>query len=219
MIGWVITIRPVSKAKANVRHAFIEPDELARLIACCDDEDLRDFLDFFGWTSMRPGELSSLRWQEYDEEAQTITVRAAFAKLGESRALPVFGPLVAILDRRKAVRKGEFIFHTHGFRFTRGNEQGGFQRPMVAAWNRAVAKAKLPASLRPYDLRRTAITLMDRAGVPIAVRMAWAGHRFETTHMDYRQVSLEEMREGLGKLETLRTESLTKLLRFSERKA
>ena len=60
---------------------------------------------------------------------------------------------------------------------------------------------------------------MDRAGVPIAVRMAWAGHRFETTHMDYRQVSPEEMADSMAKLETFRNDFLTKVLRFEGRKA
>jgi integrase len=219
ILGWDFPIRPVSKPKANVRHRFIQPDELVRLIASCDVPDLADFLDWFGWTSMRPGETSSLRWQEYDEKAQTITVRADFAKLGESRTLPVFGPLLVILERRRLVAKGPFIFHTNGARFTRGTDQGGFQRPMAAAFRRAVAKANLDPELRPYDIRRTAITVMDRAGVPIAVRMAYAGHRYETTHMDYRQVSLDEMREGLGRIESFRTETLTKLLHFGGRKA
>lgn len=207
IIGWELPIRALSKRDANARQGFVKPVDLQRLVAAIADPDLRDFIEFLGWTSMRPGEIASLRWSEIHEE--TIVLRAADAKIGRSRILPVWGPLVAILQRRKARRVPglDLIFHAAGGRAVR--LQGGFSKGWYGAWARALAAAGLPAGLIPYDLRRTAIRNMDRAGIPRLVQMQFSGHVTESTYRRYRIVDPEEMREALDRVAAARKAEIT----------
>src|SRR5690348_1638220 len=63
------------------------------------DDGLRDFVRWFYWTGMRPGEIRSLSWADFDKETYTIRLQASDAKTGFGRAIALVGELRAIIER------------------------------------------------------------------------------------------------------------------------
>ncbi|MFA6031156.1 MAG: site-specific integrase [Elusimicrobiota bacterium] len=196
-IAWTPAVRSLPARQENVRTGFLTRDEMARLFAAVVDPDLRDFLEFFGATAMRPAEIGSLRWTSWDQKAGVVRLEASGAKIGHSRVLPVVGTVKAVLARRKA-RKAfgcPFIFHNAGKAATRSN--GGVSKGWYGEWSRALEAAKLPASLLIYDLRRSAIRVLRDAGVPERTIMSISGHRTRSTFDRYSIVTSADIADAL----------------------
>ena len=97
--------------------------DLGRLTAL--PEYLQDFAHFGYVTGMRSGEIKSLEWSRTDSD--TVRLRAVDAKTGKPRSVPVAGEIAEIIERRRAIAKGPWIFHLDG------EEIGDFRN----AWQRA----------------------------------------------------------------------------------
>ena len=95
--------------------------DLGRLTAL--PECLQDFAHFGYVTGMRSGEIKSLEWSRTDSD--TVRLRAVDAKTGKPRSVPVAGEIAEIIERRRAIAKGPWIFHLDG------EEIGDFRN----AWN------------------------------------------------------------------------------------
>jgi integrase len=135
---------------------------------------------------MRDGEISSLRWDGYhDGTLPLLTLFGEHAKTGESRQIPVVGPLQPIMGRRlqRRVESCDHVFHSNGKPFSR--PYGGLHGWCYREWRIACEKAKLPIDLRIYDLRRSAIRNLIHAGVPQASTMKISGHRTADTFRRY----------------------------------
>ena len=90
------------------------------------------------------------------------------------------------------------IFHSRGEGMVRGN--GGLLCRHYSAWKRALVAAKLPPDLKPYDLRRSAIRNLVRAGVHESVVMTISGHRTRSTFDRYNIVSMDDLAAALSAL-------------------
>jgi integrase len=88
----------------NARQGFFEKADFERVIANIDDVHLRDFLEWFFWTGMRPGEIRSLTWEALDRETWTLRLHAKDAKTGYGRVIPLENELRAIIERRWEAR-------------------------------------------------------------------------------------------------------------------
>src|SRR5438128_1109240 len=102
------------------------------------------------------------------------------SKTGFGRILALEGPLRAIIERRLKARRLDcpVIFHRDG------TPLGEFRK----TWARACRAAGLAGKL-VYDLRRTAVRNMVRAGVPERVAMTISGHRTRAVFDRYNIVS------------------------------
>lgn len=200
LIAWTPSVRQLPVRQENVRTGFLTADEIARLVAAISDPDLRDFVEFFAATAMRPGEIASLRWTSWDQKAGAVRLEAEGAKIGLARLLPVEGDVASILGRRKARRRPgcPFIFHNAGKPATRPN--GGVSTGWYGAWTRALRIAELPESTLLYDLRRSAIRILRDAGIPERTIMAISGHRTRSTFDRYSIVTSADVADALRRV-------------------
>lgn len=178
---------------ANARQGFLEPEDFFRLLAEIREDDFRDFLEFFWWTAMRPGEIASLVWEEHDKRGGTLRLRAEDAKIGRTRLVPLVGPLETLIERRtKARRPGvPFVFHVGGKRAVRLS--GGLLDRLYDDWRRALKAAGLPLALIPYDLRRSALRNTLKAGADKRTAMALGGWLTDSTFYRYQIVTDEDL--------------------------
>jgi integrase len=174
----------------NARQGFLERGELEAILKHLGDDDLCDFVEWCYWCGMRPGEIKSLTWEAFDRETSTLRLHASAAKTGYGRVLALEGPLRAIIERRLKARRLDCaaIFHRYG------RPIGEFRK----TWTRACRAAGLEGKLF-YDLRRTAVRNMVRAGVPERVAMTISGHRTRAVFDRYNIVSEDDLRAAVQK--------------------
>jgi integrase len=139
---------------------------------------------------MRPGEIRSLTWKAFDRETWMLRLHARDAKTGFGRALTLEGELRAVIENRLRAQRLDcpLIFHRGG------RPVGDFRK----SWNRACREAGLEGKLL-YDLRRTAVRNMVRAGVDPAVAMKISGHRTRNVFDRYNIISDTDLREAMAK--------------------
>jgi integrase len=93
------------------RLRFLEPEEEAALLAVAD-EPLRTLILVGIHCGLRlRSEALTLRWQDVDLGRRTVTVQAAYAKTGQTRAVPLNSVVRAALDRLP--RTSEYVFVKH----------------------------------------------------------------------------------------------------------
>src|SRR3989338_4903132 len=174
----------------NARQGFFATSEFFAVLSNLGDQDIADFMEWFFWTGMRPGEIRSLVWQAFDRETWTLRLHAKDAKIGFGRVIALEGPLRAIIERRMKARQFgcDLIFHRNGEMI------GTFYK----RWKQACLSAGVPGKI-PYDLRRTAVRNMIRAGVPERVAMSISGHRTRAVFDRYNITSEKDLREAVVK--------------------
>jgi integrase len=185
-----LSVRPKfpSLPEDNARQGFFDRTTFDKVLGHLGDTDVSDFLDWFFWTGMRPGEIKSLTWTAFDRETWTVRLPGKDSKTGEPRLLALEGPIRDIIQRRIASRRlgCDLIFH----------RDGGRMRDFSERWQTACRLAGCPGKL-PYDLRRTAIRNMTRAGVPRQVAMKISGHRTESVFERYNIVDDRDIRDAV----------------------
>jgi integrase len=177
----------------NARQGLFERGDFEAILTHLSDSDVRDFCAWFYWTGMRPGEIRALTWAAFDRETWTLRLHARDAKTGYGRGLALEGELRSIIERRLQARRLDcfLIFHRGG------KAMGSFRK----TWRRACERAGLEAKLL-YDLRRTAVRNMVRAGVDPAVAMKISGHRTRSVFDRYNIISDADLCEAVLKTAT-----------------
>jgi len=188
-------IRQLSE-KDNVRQGFFEPSEFL-LLKPALPEYLQDFAHFGYVAGMRSGEIKSLEWSRTD--SHTIRLRAVDAKTGKPRSVPIEGEIAEIIERRRALAQGPWIFHLDGEPI--GDFRKAWQRACVltglGAFYCCQCDVKLDANCQCpqcerkwdgqevapvyrgklfHDFRRTAVRDMLRRGVNPDVIRSLTGH-------------------------------------------
>lgn len=145
-------------------------------------------------TAQRRGEVQLMRWSEIDGDVWTIP--AARYKTKIANAVPLCASAQSVLGEVKRIESSDYVF-TLGRRTSRrdgrdaeeirpfgnlGDAKADFDEKMLAELRKAAeergadaAKAKLPRWTM-HDLRRTAKTLMTRAGIAPHVSERVLGH-------------------------------------------
>lgn len=183
---------PANRQSAESRADFVRARSVAHLTD--RDPDLRDFLEWFFWTGMRPGGIRNLTWAAFDRETWRLRLPAKHDKIRRGLLLPLVGPLRAIVERRLAARRLDcpLIFHRDGQPI----------RDFRKAWKTACRAAGLVSGRDgrvPYDLRRTGLRNMIRGGVDIAVAMKISGHRTRSTFDRYNITDDEDLEDAILK--------------------
>ena len=166
-------------------------------------------------TGMRPGEILGLQWQDVDFAAATIAVRRT---IEDHKGTPVIGePKTAGSRRRidiparciRALRKHQEILLKEGLRAsvwvfpsTVGTPLG--MRNVVRLFKDKLGEAKLPSTIRCYDMRHTAATLALVAGVPLKVVSERLGHAsIKITADTYQHVTPSLQKDAVRRLDEL----------------
>ncbi|WHZ17401.1 MAG: hypothetical protein OJF52_004253 [Nitrospira sp.] len=174
----------------NARQGFFERADFQAVLDHLRNDDVKDFCDWFYRTGMRPGEIRALTWDTLDRETWTLRLHARDAKTRRGRVIALAGEVRAIIERRVKARRLEcpLIFHRGGKPF------GDFRK----VWNRACREVGVSGKLI-YDLRRTAVRNMVRAGVDPAVVMKISGHRTRNVFDRYNIISEDDIRQAVLK--------------------
>src|SRR5690606_18065781 len=101
------------------RYLTVEENEalyraLAKRQAPWGDAEYKDHLEpliiLLHNTGLRPKEAFTLTWQCVDLDRRSITVKAAYAKNGEERTIPINKVLHPVLDKWSKQSNQEYVF-------------------------------------------------------------------------------------------------------------
>ena len=163
-------------------RAFLAAADADRLAACWR-------LSLYG---LRRGEVLGLRWRDIDLKAATATIRQARVLAGYEvrveepksrnglRVLPLDDALVTALRTLKARQASERLAAGPAYErsgYVAADELGRPVHPewYTDEWHRVSDRAGV-RRIRLHESRHTACSLMEKAGVPVSVIAAWAGH-------------------------------------------
>lgn len=180
----------------NARQGFLGADDFAKILRAVEDADLRDYLEWFWWTGMRPKEIAQLEWTMFDRETWTLNLSPKAAKTRHPRLIPLVGPTKAVMERRIAARRldTKLIFHRRG-----GQPVKHYMDAWAAACKSAGLRSgrKTEGGVTPYDLRRSALRNIVRGGTDFTVAMKISGHKTRSTFDRYNITSDEDVRAAL----------------------
>jgi integrase len=205
------TFQKLVKPNANAREGFFEAAVIDDVLARVEHEDARDFLAWFRWTGMRPKEIRSLTWLAFDRDTWTVRLAHRDAKTGRGRQFPLVGQWREIIEHRVARRRldCDLIFHFDGRKMPN----------LARRWKAACEGAGVEGRVM-YDLRRTAVRDMIRAGVSEHVAMLISGHRTRSVFQRYDITSERDLAMAGEKLtvflEGLPKDPLAGVKRFPE---
>jgi integrase len=171
-------------------------------------------------TGLRPSEALGLTWRDVDLGRATLTVRQTLTRFGGEwlfqepktkkgkRTIPLLLTDVKLLSEHMAKQQADGWENPHNLVFlTEFGEPVG-ERGIVKDHFKPILKtAKLPETVRFYDLRHTHATLLLLAGVNPKVVSERLGHANITITLDtYSHVLPSMQQEALSKLEGLMAE-------------
>ena len=184
----------------------LSPDEKQRLLIAADNSSsltLKTLVRAALLTGTRGGELTSLRWRQVDFKQRTITIGQAKTVAGTGRVIPMNGELVTVMASHAR-------WFTEAFGETR-EEYCVFPfgspvpndptRPTVeikTAWTTVRTNAKVDC--RWHDLRHTACSDMNEAGVSEAMQLAIFGWSSRKMIERYSHIRTEARRNAMDSL-------------------
>lgn len=171
---------------------------------------------YTGWRPKR--EILTRRWSHVDLAGRWIRLERGETKNGDGRLTPITDELREILVNQRAYCTDRERDLGRVIPWVYFNPRNGHRLAVYDhAWHAALKAAGYPARLL-YDLRRTRITALHRAGVPLKAAMTWAGHRDVRVHLRYGVVDETALRESAAQVETFEArerEKPTTIRRFS----
>jgi integrase len=189
------TDNPVKKVRFaredNGRIRMLSPDEETRLLAHCGSQ-LKPLVLAALHTGFRASELLSLTAEDVSFDRQMITVRAGYAKNGESRSVPMNKILTETL---KAIRI-DGLFGGVIFRSQKGTPYRSFR----TSFERAVKKAGI-TDFTFHDLRHTFASRLVMAGVDLPTVKELMGHKHINMTLRYTHLSSNHKQRAVDTLE------------------
>jgi len=192
-----------TKPAERARTRALADDEIGSLwVALGSDEvplPFRNIVRVLLFTAQRRTEVGLMRAEEID--GHTWTIPAERYKTGIPNTVPLTNEARCWIGDREA----GFLFSSNGGkRAFNGYSKAKGQLDRVIAQQRKKAKLKAMPPWTLHDLRRTARSLMARAGVPSDVAEQVLGHKIPGVRGVYdRHTYAVEKRDGLEKLAAL----------------
>ena len=155
-----------------------------------------------GITALHPGfrksELLSFTWEDVDFKRQSITVRAAYAKNGKSRSVPMNDVLTTTLEevRITSMITGSVCCSRKGTPYC----------SFRTAFEHAARRAVIP-DFTFHDLRHTFASRLVMSSVDLPTVKALMGHKDSTMTLQYTHLSSDHKRSAVRTLERFGTES------------
>jgi integrase len=181
---------PVKKVRFarenNGRTRFLTREEEVRILTCCIPS-LKPLVVTALHTGFRMSELLSLTWRDVAFHRRVIAVRAAYAKNGESRSIPMNSVLLEMLWSMQ----GDTLGNAPVFCTSRGTPHRDFR----TTFTRVVRKAGIE-DFRFHDLRHCFASRLVMAGVDLPTVQALIGHKNITITMRYASVRRSQAASG-----------------------
>lgn len=187
----------------NTRAQIFTVDEVETVLARLAEVDA-DAHDFYAWlfrSGMRPKAIAALEWTAFDREEWVLSLPAKDDKNKYARPIPLTGELRAIIERRMKARPSPSclsIFHRRGNRIDPNKLRDRVFYPVCRELGIATGRA---AGKIPYDLKRTGLRTMRRAGVPEERAMQFSGHRTTSTFRRYAITDLDDLRGDVQRVD------------------
>ena len=176
------------------RERFLQPAEMPKLFAALAAEPNQHFRDYFMLamlTGARRGNLSAMRWAAIDTDAGVWRIPGAESKNGKQLNVPLVPEALAILERRAADRKSEFVFPAQRKDSTIGHVSGERR-----AWLRILDRAGL-SDVRIHDLRRTMGSWQARTGASLVMIGKTLGHKSQQATAIYARLDIDPVRQSM----------------------
>jgi len=177
----------------NRRLRYLEKDEIARLLSCCDGH-LKDIVEFAINTGMRQGEIFNLKWEDVD--FNTGLIHLLKTKSGNKREIPMNEAVKAVLRRVKRPPEAIFVFSS----FHNGKIYNGPFNNVKHSFKTALAKAGI-ANFRFHDLRHTFASHLVMAGVDLLTVKELLGHKTIEMTLRYSHLSGEHKLKAVQSLD------------------
>ena len=175
--------------KSRRRQRVATDDEYQALLANMPRHAARALIGLYE-TSARVNELLRLTWDRVDEKAGVIRFKAEHVKEKMARVTPISPEFRAVLNELRAEQKA--LTSIGGHVFTNKGKPIKSVRKQFEAARRAAGIS----DLRLHDLRHTAITRWELAGVPAGAIMAASGHHTVEMHNRYVNVNEQQVRSA-----------------------
>ncbi len=180
---------PMTSEKGNARKGFVEPAKFRELLNAMP-EHLRPYLLFYYETGCRPKAAKQIVWDWVNLNEGMIYIPDNVTKNDEYLPVPVSEELQAML--KKLFRRDGPVFDTCNFR------KAFIAACVAVGLGRKIGpKAWQYEGLLPYDLRRSAIRNMKRAGVDTAVAMKISGHKTLAVFQRYNITSVDDVQDAM----------------------
>jgi integrase len=176
----------------NTPRGFVEAAQIDAICAALP-EPLRPVVRFAFATGWRTkSEVLPLEWRNVDWVGCCVRLNAHTTKNTEAREFPFTAQIETLLkdqlvehERLKAAgRIVPQVFHRDGKPIANSRR----------AWEAACAAAGCPGQLI-HDMRRSAVRIFERAGIPRSAAMAAVGHKTESIYRRYAIVDQKTLRE------------------------
>ena len=184
----------IAKFPEAQRERFLHRDEIPAFFAAL--ENLRiasptaaDALELCIWTAARKDNVQSMEWAEVNLDRAVWIIPGSKHKNGKPVNVPLVPQAVAILERRKATVRGQFVFP--------GRRHGKHIVNLAKPWNRLLTAAGLQG-VHIHDLRRTAGSWMAAGGTSLHVIGKALGHSSTAATSIYARLDLDPVRAAIA---------------------
>jgi len=181
--------RGIRRFREEKRDRWLDEDELRRFFRALHAEPplFRDYFTLLLLTGARKSNLLTIRWADLDLNRGLW--RIPETKSGDVVVIPLVGPAVEILLRRKGEANGsEWVFASH-------SKTGHLQEPKTA-WARICRRAGLE-NARVHDVRRTLGSWLTVGGSSLPVVGKALGHKSLQATEVYARLGTDTVREAL----------------------
>lgn len=173
----------ISMADEVARTRTLSREEEVRLLAAANPQ-LRGILICTLDTAMRFGEIITLKWQDVDLFAHTITIMGMNTKTLRSRAVPITRRL-----------RGEFLRLNEKHLPDPGDTVFGITDNVRRSFKSACHRARIE-NFRVHDCRATAITRWIEGGIPDSLAGQLAGQTQPRTTLRYTRTSNATLKQA-----------------------
>jgi integrase len=135
-----------------------------RAVMAQESKIARDFILFLLFSGLRRNEAARLKWTDINFDARTLTVEGEHNKSNRVHVLPLTEMLTAILQSR-LLAEAEYVFP--------GRYDGHLNEPRAPL---AQLRQQMGWHWLLHDLRRTALSAGEKAGVPFLALQKIANH-------------------------------------------
>ena len=178
--------------KAHERERVLNDDELRAIWQATEQDKLfSPFVRFLVLTGCRRSEAAGLRWDEIHGDVWDLPAARNKTKVDLQR--PLSGAALTIIESQPRIDDGPLVFSSNGRSIL-----------SFSLIKRSIDKASGVDNWRLHDLRRTARTLLSRAGVNPDIAERCLGHTINGVRGVYdRHKFTQEMRHAFEALATL----------------